>query len=415
MQYPEHSYSSDIYYIAHKDKEEEHYYEIAENHNKITIITTKSSSAELAILNKSTFYICPVCGYSGLLKKNNVPFVHKNLSGNRCEGKLVEGIDNHVNKNAIGQIGHKFYTDAIILEFPSCDISFGREIEGAKPITSQAISILYALIEGISRALHINRRELDGSLYYYKKENGIGNFSFVIFDSTPGGAGYVTQLTKNETVLSDVLKEMYDFVVNCPGEDCKQNTSCYSCMRNYDNQLYHEMLKRNKVIDFLENLGYRDETDNMYHFDIVKIENPKNQTSYSLETTNSCNSSNDDVLLIKEKAKELLREDLNIVEILEELNDSVELGDKDISFIELIKKEANIRNLEKPYHLGKIEIGNQDISYTLAWEKSKILYFNEEQYENFRKAKEYNTEWLICCTKCDDFKSNEIIASIEER
>ena len=277
---------------------------------------------------------------------------------------------------------------------------------------------MYSLIEGISRALNVSSKELDGSLYYYKKENGEGNFSFVLFDKTPGGAGYVTTITKPEKIhmlLPKVLQEAYAFVKNCPEKDCSEESSCYGCMRNYDNQRYHELLKRKEVINFLEDL------DNTNNFNIIKIDKvePKNIIKHSSESsievtdTKDINASSD-VQLVIDEAKELLREDLDIIEILEDLQESVDLENNDISFIKQIEKETNIRDIEKPYHLGKITIGNQELDYTLAWKNSKIIYFKEKQYTDFLRAKENITDWLICCPKSDDFEPNEIIEAIKE-
>lgn len=263
LQYPERTASSDIYYIANKENEKTHKF-VLDNKKEIRIISTKTSSAELALINKSKFYFCQKCGYAGVYKDGiKLPEHHKNIYGGNCDGELTDMFG----KIAQEQIGHKFYTDAIIMQFVSSDIPFGNEKETEKPITSESISIMYALIEGMSRALNINRRELDGSLYYYKKDNDEGNFCFVIFDKTPGGAGYVTSIIQNKVLLSKVLQETYNFVKYCPEKDCSENSSCYGCMKNYDNQRYHEMLKRKYVIRFLDDL------DNTHSFNIDKIEN----------------------------------------------------------------------------------------------------------------------------------------------
>ena len=81
------------------------------------------------------------------------------------------------------------------------------------------------------------------------------------------GAGYVTSIIQNKELLSKVLQETYNFVKYCPEKDCSENSSCYGCMKNYDNQRYHEMLKRKYVIRFLDDL------DNTHSFNIDKIEN----------------------------------------------------------------------------------------------------------------------------------------------
>ena len=268
LQYPERTVSSDIYYIANKENEKVYKYTLT-NGKEIKIIATKSSSAELALINKARFYFCQKCGYAGIYKDGvKVPKHHKNIYGDICEGEIIKYDYDGEEKIRLEQIGHKFYTDAIIIQFSSSDISF-EKTDNEKPIKKEAISIMYALIEGISRAIHINRRELDGSLYYYKNDNGEGNFCFVIFDTTPGGAGYVTSIIQNKDILSKVLQETYNFVEHCPEDKCSKNSSCYGCMKNYDNQRYHDMLKRQYVIDFLDNL------DNTHSYNIEEVEKIK--------------------------------------------------------------------------------------------------------------------------------------------
>jgi hypothetical protein len=39
-------------------------------------------------------------------------------------------------------------------------------------------------------------------------------------------------------------------VVNC--QDCGRETSCYHCLRDYNNQTFHSLLKRGPVADFLD-------------------------------------------------------------------------------------------------------------------------------------------------------------------
>ncbi|MCD6220520.1 hypothetical protein J7K43_09095 [Candidatus Calescamantes bacterium] len=47
-----------------------------------------------------------------------------------------------------------------------------------------------------------------------------------------------------------VLKSSLERVKNCT---CGKETSCYGCLRNYQNQFCHELLRRDVVLDFLEN------------------------------------------------------------------------------------------------------------------------------------------------------------------
>src|SRR5690606_27782768 len=78
-------------------------------------------------------------------------------------------------------------------------------------------------------------------------ETGWGQ-TIVLYDDVPGGAGYVRQIRDNiETVLHAA-----HHVVSCP--DCGPETSCYRCLRDYNNQFYHPLLRRGPLLGFLDEL-----------------------------------------------------------------------------------------------------------------------------------------------------------------
>jgi len=103
--------------------------------------------------------------------------------------------------------------------------------------------LLYAILEGASQSLGIRRQDLDGCLY--TSEDGI---ILVIFDNVPGGAGHVKRLM-DEKGFKEVLNSALLRVKNCT---CGPETSCYGCLRNYQNQFCHEQLKRGTILKFLE-------------------------------------------------------------------------------------------------------------------------------------------------------------------
>ena len=103
--------------------------------------------------------------------------------------------------------------------------------------------MLYAILEGASQALEIRRQDLDGCLY--TSEEGI---MLILFDNVPGGAGHVKRLMDKQN-FNDVLKSALSRVKNC---SCGLETSCYGCLRNYENQFCHEQLKRGVILEFLK-------------------------------------------------------------------------------------------------------------------------------------------------------------------
>ena len=58
-------------------------------------------------------------------------------------------------------------------------------------------------------------------------------------------------MRKISTNLKNVLEKAYKRVSNC---DCGEETSCYGCLRNYNNQIFHEKLQRGVFKDYLQKL-----------------------------------------------------------------------------------------------------------------------------------------------------------------
>lgn len=226
---PERTYKGSIAYIGEENKIECHEYTIC-NHK---VIVGNSKMDSLAVLNESPFYICEACGYGLIDEKTTdrvVEYSHKNSSGYNCPS-------NRLVKYALG---HEFKTDVALLQFIDLDISHANE----------AWTILYSLLEGLSRYMCIDRNELSGCLQWYRDStHPCGNFGFVLFDNTPGGAGYVRQL-KDPSVMANMMREGFRVVNSCSCGGEAQDTACYSCLCNYYNQKQHDILKRKYAIDF---------------------------------------------------------------------------------------------------------------------------------------------------------------------
>lgn len=162
---------------------------------------------------------------------------HRTPWGEKCAGA-----------GRLFHLGHHFNTDTLHLRFEStanCALPSGGELSFWRSLT-------YALLEGASLALQIERRDLDGVVRPVRSNSTNDptvNYSqeIVLFDNVPGGAGHSRHLAdKLETVLRRALA-----VVEC---SCAEDTSCQNCLRNYGNQFYWEELKRGPVAAYLESL-----------------------------------------------------------------------------------------------------------------------------------------------------------------
>ncbi|GHO83226.1 DUF1998 domain-containing protein [Dictyobacter formicarum] len=108
-------------------------------------------------------------------------------------------------------------------------------------------SFLYALLEGAAQSLHIRRDDIDGTLYYHARNEPP---ALILYNNVPGGAGHVKRIADE---LPAVFKGAFDRVNN---QCCGPETSCYECLRNYRNQVYHEELQRGIPRDFLAQILY---------------------------------------------------------------------------------------------------------------------------------------------------------------
>lgn len=179
-----------------------------------------SRDDELVLINRHPFRICDLCGYGTL----SVETEHSNPLGRKCPGRPTH-------KN----LGHVFRTDVFIMDIPEARIDN----------IDQAMSLLSAFINAFTRTFHIDENEVSGCVYRVSSR-----FMFVLFDNTPGGAGYVKLILSDDgNNLRRLIKSALDVAKNCTcGGDDSGDCACYGCLLSYRNQRYHDKIKRSHVI-----------------------------------------------------------------------------------------------------------------------------------------------------------------------
>lgn len=234
---PEHSYKSDDYYIGDKERQVMSKKTFLVNgEHKIQMETSTNDS--LMVVCKDSFQVCSVCGYSTVynVEKKKGKEEHLNPWGKKCKGS-----------KSIYKLCHAFKTDVVQLVFDSLN-SDDRDT---------MLSVLYALLEGASYSLDIERSDIKGCLHRVK--NGRDRiYSVILYDAVAGGAGHVRRLAKDDgETLKKVIKKAIDITKNC---NC--DPSCYNCLRNYYNQAVHDNLDRKKAYDFLKTFNGNVAVDN---------------------------------------------------------------------------------------------------------------------------------------------------------
>lgn len=201
------------------------------NNDKISfndfVFVESAKDDKLLVMNVNPFYRCKLCGYTILEKNKTGSFIkdshkHKTRMQYECDNQILEKTS----------IGHEFKTD--VVKITIIDLIERRH----------ALSTLYAILEGISYAFDIERKDINGIIN--KNENGI--YEIIVFDNVPGGAGHVKRILEKEN-LKKAFKRAYEKVNN---DCCDEETSCYNCLRNYNNQRVHNELKRKYAKEVLK-------------------------------------------------------------------------------------------------------------------------------------------------------------------
>jgi hypothetical protein len=132
-------------------------------------------------------------------------------------------------------LGHVYEADLL-----SIDV----DVSGVHPTKPAWLSAMYAIVEAASETLEIARDDIGGSL----TPAGADRWSITLFDAVPGGAGHVLQVEQN---LERVMRVALRRVSEC---ECGPETSCYGCLRSYQNQRDHDYLSRGAAEQVLRRL-----------------------------------------------------------------------------------------------------------------------------------------------------------------
>lgn len=213
---------TDRYFGSYGDQVEEDFEVIPSLSHSVLVQARTSKQGRIAVINRGPagrgFRICDWCGAgspapSVARRKGKRAESHPDgrRPGQTCSGPL-----------ALRHLGHTFLTDV-------------TEISIDLPMTeAESTSVLYALLEGAA-ALDIARDDISGTFRIVSREGGR---HLVIYDAVPGGAGHAQRIAQS---LPRLFRAALERVESC---ECGEETSCYGCLRSYDNQTVHDVLSR---------------------------------------------------------------------------------------------------------------------------------------------------------------------------
>lgn len=188
------------------------------------VVLHSTANDSLMISCDSEFSVCSYCGYAQSRKKWDV-FVeekHKTAYGHDCKNTKLYPY----------KLSHVFKTDVVQLMFS----------ENADLATMR--SVMYALLRAISQVLDIESTDINGCLY---AESGNVQYSIILYDSVPGGAGHIHRIAGDESVFRSVIRKAYEIC-----SECECSPSCYKCLRDYYNQDWHSVLNRTVAAELLK-------------------------------------------------------------------------------------------------------------------------------------------------------------------
>jgi len=240
----ERKYKTEAIYIGDKTAYPISKYDYEFENIKLEVESTANDS--LVVKSTDFFYVCPKCGYSiasdeasklneyedyrvGVTRIENNKNGHKNPFGKgKCSNTSLTRYCLH----------HEFKTDVAKISF-GCDTSDQATM----------LSVMYALLNSFANELNIERRDIKACLTY-KITNGKMEHRIIMYDAVPGGAGHSRRLvTEVGEILKAVIKRAITLLNTC---EC--SPSCYRCLRSYENQKIHEILDREKALNFLKQL-----------------------------------------------------------------------------------------------------------------------------------------------------------------
>jgi len=194
-----------------------------------------SRQGRITVLNRGPrgrgFDLCTKCGFAQPPKENKKrtrsaadiqPHARPGIGGGECKAST-----------SIRYLAHEYLTDTIEIVVPG----IGEE--------EDAWSLLSSLLASMQH-LGISDKDVSGTVRAHGAR-GQGK-SLIIFDSVPGGAGYSRQIRES---IPELFSRALQLVQSC---ECGEETSCYGCLKSYQNQAHHEKLVRGRALKLLQKI-----------------------------------------------------------------------------------------------------------------------------------------------------------------
>lgn len=199
---------------------------------------------QLFVLNKGPkgagYHRCPRCEHAQAAEPANrfkkVKAVHNDpRNGNRCSAdELLSPIN----------LGHIFETDVRAFRFSAAIPMPLKDVDEATSYQERFTRTLgEALRMAAARRLDADARDLAATM-----QVDAGRPVAILYDTVPGGAGYVRRLAEGGALSMANLVESAIKLLDCPA---KCASACRQCLSDYSNQAFWEHLDRLPVLEWL--------------------------------------------------------------------------------------------------------------------------------------------------------------------
>ncbi len=182
------------------------------------------------------FDICTGCGYAIETREHEEEDEEAEARGHapRCPGRK----DPEVVRSGVW-LTARIKGDVMEVVLP--------EATRQRDFASWRLTLAEALKFGVRESMQAGQRDL-GS---FERLRGGAPYSIVIYDTMPGGTGYIPKLFADggeglKVAAATALQRL---------EDCDCSGSCHRCLREFWNQRFHERLNRFEVIGVLRRLA----------------------------------------------------------------------------------------------------------------------------------------------------------------
>jgi G:T-mismatch repair DNA endonuclease (very short patch repair protein) len=135
-------------------------------------------------------------------------------------------------------LGYEFFADVLILP-----LAPGIAPQDEEDANAFCRTLGKALVIGSQERLEIEQDEIA----YFHHPDGAGGWTVVLYETAPGGAGYLQQLAQN---LPAWAQAAHDRLFK---HDCER--ACYRCLKTARNQFDHALLNKEIVRSALFQLG----------------------------------------------------------------------------------------------------------------------------------------------------------------